>query len=426
MTDNIFLKRLFQAYYTEKAEYIPSVTSFKHREFGFIPWDKQIMVRHLGFENGKDLKQYFSRSAPRHAYNSGALYSNPNNQDMGSKDYLGCDLIFDIDVDHFYTPCKEDHDYWFCLECGATGSGIIEKCPSCKKLKFKKITWICSKCLDTAKNEIKKLVFDFLKPDFAIDEKNMKIAFSGHRGYHLKIEEERIRTLSSDERREIVEYITGENISFEILGLRAVSQKIYGILKNNMGWSNKLVNKIEEILQKPDKELKLILTDKNKFGLTPKMAESLITYKQDFLNTLSGDQRNVWAIEGFGIQSWRNFLRKIADEVGVEVDVPVSIDLHRLIRYPGSLHGKTGFKVQEIRLDYLDEFDPLDEQIKKLDPVVFKSEKNITHKVEITAEKVPITVIKGETFGPYNKGEKVDVPHHIAVFLLCKGVVKTI
>ena len=82
---------------------------------------------------------------------------------------------------------------------------------------MKKLNWICEECLNVAKKEIIKLIYDFLIPDFNIDIEKMKIAFSGHRGYHLKIEDNDLRTLSSDERREIIDYITGEGISYEIL-----------------------------------------------------------------------------------------------------------------------------------------------------------------------------------------------------------------
>jgi hypothetical protein len=88
------------------------------------------------------------------------------------------------------------------------------------------------------------------------------------------------------------------------------------------------------------------------------------------------------------------------------------------------LHGKTGFKVQEISFQQLDTFNPLDEMDEGLDPIVFKS-KN-TQKIEITEPYVPITKIKGESYGPYTQGEKHDIPHHIAVLLLCKEVAKTI
>ena len=121
------------------------------------------------------------------------------------------------------------------------------------------------------------------------------------------------------------------------------------------------------------------------------------------------------------------FIEKcVIDEIGIEVDVPVTVDIHRLIRYPGTLHGKTGFKVQELYIDDLDSFNPLDEVDKRLDPIVFDSEKKITQKLEITELEVPATTLKGETHGPYMKGEIIDVPHHFAVFLLCKGVAKTI
>ena len=46
-------------------------------------------------------------------------------------------------------------------------------------------------------------------------------------------------------------------------------------------------------------------------------------------------------------------------------------------------------------------------------------------KIEILESNVPATKIKGQTYGPFTQGEIIEVPHHIAVFLLCKGVAKT-
>lgn len=301
-----------------------------------------------------------------------------------------------------------------------------EKCPACKKSKFTKLNWVCDDCLDIAKNEIKKLVYNFLIPDFGINEKDMRIAFSGHRGYHLKVESEEIRKLNSDERREIVDYLTGDNISFDLLGLIERSTEIHGLLKGNFGWSQKIMNKVEEILQKPEKELEDILTDNNSFDLNHNVTESFLNYKDDFLELIRKGERNVWAIEGFGLTMWKKFLKEIVKQVGVELDEPVSIDIHRLIRYPGSLHGKTGFKVQELSLDDLKDFNPLDESNEKLDPIVFTSKKNLTQKLEITENLIPMTKIKGVEYGPYSKGEIINIPHHIAVFLLCKEVAKTI
>lgn len=426
MPDNKYLKRIFQAYYKENQSVLPIHNLFEQREFGFIPWEKQIMNRHIGFTSPINLKKYFINNAPKHAYSSGSLFLRPENQDMQEKGYQGCDLIFDIDVDHFYTPCKEHHDIWYCKECGEKGKGMVEKCPKCGKLKLKKLNWICEDCLNVAKNEIIKLIYNFLIPDFNINIEKMKIAFSGHRGYHLKVEDENIRTLSSDDRREIIDYITGENISFEILGLQKKGGNIFGFSRETIGWPQKIINRIEKLLNKSNLEIETILSDKRKFNLSQGLIENFINFKDNFHKIITNNHNNNWTLVGFSLNAWNKFLKTIIAEIGIEVDVPVSIDIHRLIRYPGSLHGKTGFRVQELYHDDLDNFNPLNEIIEKLDPIVFKSEKEVTQKIEIIEPEVPITKIKGKTYGPYTKGEKIEVPHYFAVFLLCKGVAKTI
>ncbi|MHA1192683.1 MAG: DNA primase small subunit domain-containing protein [Promethearchaeota archaeon] len=426
MNNEIFLKNLFQAYYQDSNKDIQAVSMLDRREFGFLLWDNQFMQRHLGFLQLDDLRQFLIKNSPKHAYSSGSLYSRPDDRSMENKGYQGCDFVIDIDVDHFYTECKNDHDLWYCKECGKDGKGMIEKCPECEKLKITRIAWICDKCLDIAKKEIMKLIDNFLIPDFALNVDQMNIAFSGHRGYHLKIEDSRIRTLTSDQRREIVDYLTGENISFEILGLHEKSSGIFGLLKDNQGWANKIMAKLEEILHMDSLEIEHFLRDPHWANLTAPRVNSLLNYREDFLEIINSKNRNIWSIEGFGLTTWKQLLRAVVKKVGAEIDEPVSIDIHRLIRYPGTLHGKTGFKVQELEYNQLDEFNPLDESNELIDPIVFKSKKQITQKLEITGVKVPATKIKGETYGDYDRGEKIEVPHHVAVFLLCKGVAKII
>jgi len=423
MSETIYLKRLFQAYYNEQKSKIPVVHLHDKREFGFIPWEKPIMIRHIGFENSDEFLQYLIKNAPRHVYSSGSLYSQPGNSNMNNKGYLGCDFIIDIDVDHFDTPCKEDHDLWYCKECGKEGKGLPpKKCPKCKKLRFTHISWICEKCLNIAKEEIIKLINNFLIPDFGYNESNFNIAFSGHRGYHLKVEDDRIRQLSSENRREIVDYLMGHNVSLEILGLREYSQNIYGLLKENVGWEKKIILKLEDMLTNSTPlEIEHLLI---KFGLNKNIIKSFIHSKDDFLETISKNERNLWIIPNFTLKTWKKFLSGIVKEIGAEIDRPVSVDIHRLIRYPGTLHGKTGFKVQELTLKELYTFNPLNQSDNLLDPVVFKS-KN-TQKLEIIEKKVPLINIKGDKFGPYIQGERIEVPHHIAVLFLCKGVAKTI
>jgi DNA primase small subunit len=50
---------------------------------------------------------------------------------------------------------------------------------------------------------------------------------------------------------------------------------------------------------------------------------------------------------------------KTVEWLGGQTDEPVTSDTHRLIRLPGSLHGKTGLKVVSLTRDQLATFDPL-------------------------------------------------------------------
>jgi len=57
-------------------------------------------------------------------------------------------------------------------------------------------------------------------------------------------------------------------------------------------------------------------------------------------------------------------LRKTAVSLTAgETDEPVTCDVKRLIRLPGSLHGKTGLKVVKILLEDLNDFHPLNDAV---------------------------------------------------------------
>ena len=422
MTPIKFLTRTFRDYYKKNAANLREVSHFTKREFAFVPWDKQIMHRHMGFENIESLNKYLINSAPKHVYSSGTRYKHPEIPDMEKKEYDGCDLIVDIDVDHFYTPCKDDHDGWYCKSCLKNGKGMPNACPDCGSLKLKRVSWICEECLNIAKKEVQKLLYDFLIPDFGIDPNSILIAFSGHRGYHLKVEDENLKTLTSEARREIVDYLTGENLNFELLGLRTRSGIVYGISQENLGWAKKLNNEIKSLLSKSILDIEHFLLN---LGFRKNHINSFLNQKDNFLERFNNTELNDWSIEGFDIDKWKVFLKGIAERVGANIDEPVSIDIHRLIRYPSTLHGKTGFKVQQLSIEELEDFNPLDETEKSRDPIVFQQE-GIEINLKIMEDFVPATKIKGVIYGPYSQGEKICVPKHIAIYLLCKEVAKPV
>ncbi len=412
-----FLKRLFQEYYKDRQKIFPKVNDMEKREFAFLQWDGNYMIRHLGFNSQDLLINYLINNAPKHMYSSASLYELPEASTMEEKRYIGCDLIFDIDADHLDTSCKEIHDFWECKFCKESGTGTSPKsCPKCGKTGFKKLNWICDVCLRKAKKEIFKLVDDFLEPDLGINKDLCSILFSGHRGYHLHVEDENLRKLSSNERREIVEFITGNNLSLKIFGFSESKGRISSFNQYNYGWPRKIMFKLKKILSlKDNSELKnMLMRYTFPDNLKNIQISTLIEEKEYLIENINYQKNMNWYLTNFGVKTWKDFLLELAKEIGVGIDIPVTIDIHRLIRYPGSLHGSSGFKVVGIEYKNLESFDPFS------DPVIF-SKKNLI-KLEITVPKVPKIRVREITWGPFKMGEILDLPHDIGIFLLCKNV----
>jgi DNA primase small subunit len=94
-----------------------------------------------------------------------------------------------------------------------------------------------------------------------------------------------------------------------------------------------------------------------------------------------------------------------------ETDEPVTSDTKRLIRTPGSLHGKSGLKVVVLSRKELDSFDPL------RDAVAFADE---SHPVNVLK---PATVsLKGESI-KLEPGPR-ELPEWAAVFAVMRGWVE--
>jgi DNA primase small subunit len=98
-------------------------------------------------------------------------------------------------------------------------------------------------------------------------------------------------------------------------------------------------------------------------GVGPKKAGSMV----DELTRLDLDR-----ISGQGFLSQGEALRRVVPKVlehvviplaKGETDEPVTADTKRLIRLPGSLHGKTGLKVVTLTREELDAFDPLHDAV---------------------------------------------------------------
>ena len=376
-----FMKNAFQSYYMSNKLELPD--RFGRREFAFILFGGKGMVRHLGFEKREMIWDFLSERAPQHAYYSSAYYKHPEAPKMIEKNWMGAELIFDLDSDHL--PNAEN-------------MGYVES-------------------LREVKKEFMKLVKEFLLGDFGFQEKHLELYFSGGRGYHCHIKDPVVLDLDSNERREIVDYITGRDLQDSIIfHEQATGRKSYGrqsfasgkTLKmptpDQEGWKGRIsrgiIDLVYEIKKSDDPKKKL-----EEYGVSPHDAERLVVdLSEERLKRIEDgllDQSKT--IRKFFLN---RALRKTAVSLSAgETDEPVTCDVKRLIRLPGSLHGKTGLKVVKINLDELKDFDPL------RDAVVFPE-----HSVQIITKKPVKIQMNGQNFDLSENPQ--EVPSYLAVFLI--------
>jgi DNA primase small subunit len=380
-----FLKNRFRDYYKTSKVELPD--RFARREFAFVFFGGKGMIRHMGFDKKTNFTNFLRDRAPGHTYYSSAYYKRPDAATMQEKKWMGAELIFDLDSDH--------------LE-GAEKLSYTDQ-------------------LRTVKQEFYKLVDDFLLNDFGFNGKYIDLYFSGARGYHCHVRDPKILCLDSSERREIVDYITGRDLRDslvfheQITGSRRYGRIIYPSGKtlkmptpDEPGWRGRISRGIIEIVNEiktsddPIEKLK-------EYGVKKTDAEKLL---EDF-----SEERVERIKEGKLDQSktirrffLNNALRKTAVSMSAgETDEPVTCDIKRLIRLPGSLHGKTGFAVKKIKLDVLKDFDPL------IDTVVLP-EKPIKIKLD-----QPFKIkMKDENFN-LKKGEQ-EIPTYLAAFLIGRRI----
>ena len=398
-----FVQKMFSHYYLENYILNSSISEIYRREFGFALFEGW-MLRHKSFKNDDELKEFLQSTVPSDAYCSCAYYEEPE-AEMDKKGWLGADLIFDIDADHIPTPCNKIHDAWICGNCGFSGKGIVPKrCPVCGSEKFTVKTWPCEICLDSAKGETVKLL-DLLMRDFGFSKGEVHVFFSGHRGYHVQVESEAVKTLDAVARKEIVDYICGLGIDIAFHGLGGKNWRKTHMLKspslNDFGWRRRIARGIYNFVLNAGEE------DFRKVGLKKNVIRRILENKDRILESFGNS--GPWnVVKGVGFKSWRRIADYSAKLQSAKIDTVVTTDTHRLIRLVGTLHGKTGFKKVEFPISSIEDFDPFKSA------VAFKK-----GRVTVFVYDAPKFRIGDEEFGPY-KEDKIELPTAAALLLVCK------
>ena len=398
-------RSIFARYYALGSVSPPS--RLNRREFAAFPFTAETMMRrHATLRTPQEFRAFLTREAPRHVYYSSAYYRHPAETSMAAKEWLGADLIFDLDSDHLRGA--EALDY----------AGQLR----------------------LVKTRLTELVDDFLFGDFGIDPRSTDFVFSGGRGYHVHVHDARFLSLTSPERRELVDYILGTGFD----PMRAVEERredvrsgrSSGELEEGGATSPAGRHEVPRLraLAPPDapgwrgrttRALLAVLARWEQSG-SDAAAEEMIGYG------IPRAKARHWAkvlVENGGAARIRSSLTldvfrhplppevleavvgRAKIEVQGETDAPVTTDIHRLIRLPNSLHGGTGLRVVPLDRDAITGFDPFSDALL---PAEEDGTTPITFREEVRYPFPP----SGVSGSP---GTTDELPTPLALFLVLRG-----
>ena len=293
---------------------------------------------------------------------------------MSLKRWVKAELIFDIDADSLDQECKKRHNIWICKTCRKKDFGLRPpKCPVCRANIILEQSWTCSNCLAAAKKETYNLL-DFLENDFGISGDKLKVYFSGSAGYHVETIRTEYESLDSNERREIVDYLTSNSLEPEIMKSPVLSV-VYP------GWRGRISRYIRD------------LPPETHWFKLP-----------DF-------RSRIRRLEGFSKNQLKELVEEASHAFAVRIDAMVTTDIHRIFRMPETLNNKTGLVKRECRK--LSTFDPSKEAI-----ALYSSEK-----ADVMIDMCPKIELGGNEYGPFNS-ETQSLPIYVAVYLVAKGAAK--
>lgn len=358
------------------------------REWGFIPFTAgpgTTMVRHKALLDLGDLSAFLVDTCPRHVYFSAGQYDDPGTRSMEEKGWRGSDLVFDLDADHLPTVDPDADTY--------------------------------AEMLRTCKDALLGLL-DFLHGDFGFDPEQTSVVFSGGRGYHVHVRDESVRPLDRDARREIVEYVLGEGIddidrlarTETVAGMGTQNPVQKRTLKTDGGWGQRVHDRLVTLTESVQATEKDDALDRLRAfdGIGEKGANKLYE-----VMTERGEEITAGNLEAAGEftprLAQRLFEQAVAEE-SAPIDEPVTTDINRLIRLPGSLHGGSGLLVTPLAHDEIESFDPLVDAV----PSTFKDaeiriELETEHRVEFPGERDKIPA-----------GNR-SVQESVGVFLMSRG-----
>ncbi len=382
-----WIKTLLREYYRKAPLKLPR--DYILREFAFQHLDKDIYIRHLSFYSLDELRKYIDQNIPRHAYFSSAKYANPASKDMKEKDWLGSDLVFDIDADHI--PSCSIIEYRFCPKCGyvVQSTDNQSECPYCKS-KLKDLDIITKECIDVAKEQCLNLI-EVIESDLGLRE--YEIAFSGNRGFHVLVYlPDKYARISSEARREIVEYLKAELVNIDSLSVKEVRKRYKRVVTVpprvvdggiRRRFAKAVLNEVNDV------EIRQFILGKTDQISLPKLRTEMHTINKALQDTL--------------------------DRVKIYIDEKVTIDTSRLIRIANSVNGKSGLIAKALDKQKLYEFE-INEDLSPF------SEYDFIVRFLVSIPRIPLL---GEEI-KFKRGDVVKIDGFRATILAFKDIVEVL
>jgi len=407
------------------------VDNVPRREFASLGLDG-FMKRHQGFNTIDELKAYAAESHSAALYASLSLYLDPaarNNKNTNRG--LNCQ-----ECGHSW---KEEEQF--------KGSSLKAVCPECH---------IVCEIQDTSKKDRRgqDLAFDIdygdipntadmspsqqlgaaarstynlyqlLTTDFGITKDNILITFSGGKGFHVRVKGEEYLHLSEKARKALVSYVSGYDFTpTDFIAVRAMahSGNTWSLRSYSSGWGKRFNDSVSYFLSLSrgnyDDFKKMVHMhwpwheEKKNYGKKKSLpSEKVMTgfyesCKEHADSILKGgDMRqmkdtNAKRLLAISLARARNLHASF-------VDRRVTADKARILRIPGSLHGKKGMVCCEV---------PTPEDLKNGLSVIFDMQRKALGEEETEVE---IRHVSNTYYGVYTPGVHV-LPRYKAIAALC-------
>ena len=322
------LESLLKAFYAEASFDLPVP---KRREFAFQHWDAPgPNDRHHHFSDFEELRRVMEHRAPKALFASSAHYLDPGHPRIDNKGMVSSELVFDFDVGDLPSHEQSD-DFWQNMDAVAT--------------------------------HVRRLLEERL-PELGFDTSNAFISFSGGKGFHVRFFEEALGGMSKTAREEIQNHVSGNALNpMHVFGVGRKTPRsklrpryIPGLTGGWPGVVSACTREYLLTIASVDDATAIAFMKANapiqrsgeNKGKKVTVANATLT---EIVRAIRASPRFV---EEGGIFESILKTKKNSDFVvesilwlakiryGCAIDLSVTSDPRKLLRVPGSIHGKTG------------------------------------------------------------------------------------